>query len=290
MGRRAHQGLRGANYSLRTEELPPPLREALLSSRTDHRSTISARPGSGLSDGAKSGLYASLRARGSLVGLIAVEAQRPSHFTVQHSETRQRRHRDVRRGDRQRPAVPPAALGRRRRGAQPDRPRAARPDRQLARPARVRGRPARRAWPSGATNVHESLVDLRGQVTSVVERGPRDALRPAHRRVRGPGSGRHADDVLRAGSPAHRARRSSSTIAADRRLPILQERELWQIAREAITNAERHAQASSLTLSGAAPARSAELDDHGQWPRFHKGHRSARLVRICSECVNVRQA
>ncbi len=33
------------------------------------------------------------------------------------------------------------------------------------------------------------------------------------------------------------------------RLPILQERELWRIAQEAVTNVERHAQATQVTIS-----------------------------------------
>ena len=33
------------------------------------------------------------------------------------------------------------------------------------------------------------------------------------------------------------------------RLPLMQEREMWQIAREAITNVERHSQAKNLTVT-----------------------------------------
>lgn len=44
--------------------------------------------------------------------------------------------------------------------------------------------------------------------------------------------------------------------AGDRRLPVRQERELWRIAQEAVTNAERHAHASTLTVQWQAD------DDH----------------------------
>jgi len=37
--------------------------------------------------------------------------------------------------------------------------------------------------------------------------------------------------------------------AADQRLPLPQERELWRVAQEAITNVERHAHAASLTVT-----------------------------------------
>jgi signal transduction histidine kinase len=43
------------------------------------------------------------------------------------------------------------------------------------------------------------------------------------------------------------------------RLPLPQERELWRIAKEAVTNVERHARASHLSISWHCDGRSAEL-------------------------------
>ena len=53
---------------------------------------------------------------------------------------------------------------------------------------------------------------------------------------------------------------------APHRLPLLQERELWQISREAITNVERHARAGKLTVSWMCKPTAAELviADDGQ--------------------------
>jgi signal transduction histidine kinase len=48
-------------------------------------------------------------------------------------------------------------------------------------------------------------------------------------------------------------------IEAPTRLPILQERELWQIAREAITNVERHAEATSLVIQWRSTPLGAQL-------------------------------
>src|SRR5690606_22061873 len=44
------------------------------------------------------------------------------------------------------------------------------------------------------------------------------------------------------------------------RLPILQEREMWRIAQEAITNVERHAQANHLTITWRCDGSRATLE------------------------------
>jgi signal transduction histidine kinase len=46
----------------------------------------SVRPGDGVDQASRSGLYVALRARGALVGLIAIEAHRPHAFSAQHAE------------------------------------------------------------------------------------------------------------------------------------------------------------------------------------------------------------
>jgi len=43
------------------------------------------------------------------------------------------------------------------------------------------------------------------------------------------------------------------------RLPILQERELWRIAKEAVINVERHAHATCLAITWKCDGRNAEL-------------------------------
>lgn len=49
-------------------------------------------------------------------------------------------------------------------------------------------------------------------------------------------------------------------FVADRRLPLRQERELWRIAQEAVTNALRHADASSVRVTWRCDARRAVLE------------------------------
>lgn len=261
------KGYRG-NYSLRTEELPPALREALLSSRTITIDDL-ARPGSGLSDGAKSGLYASLRARGALVGLIAVEANRPAHFTAQHSETVNGVIEPF--GI----AIDNARLFRRLRsvGADEERSRIARElhDRIGSSLAllgfevdRLSGMAKR------GEDVHPSLVDLRGQVTSVVSE-VRETLYDLRTDV---SEGQGLAETLKMFCERVRQRTTLTvevSIKADRRLAILQERELWQIAREAITNTERHAQASTLSVEWRCTSRGAELTITDNGRGFTKG-------------------
>jgi signal transduction histidine kinase len=66
-------------------------------------------------------------------------------------------------------------------------------------------------------------------------------------------------------SYAERVRERSSldiTVHGDReaRLPILQEREMWRIAQEAITNVERHAKATRLSILWRCNGQSAALE------------------------------
>ncbi len=261
------RGYRGA-YSLRTEELPPPLREALLSSRTITVDDLT-RPGSGLSDGARSGLYASLRARGQLVGLIAVEAQRSGHFTPQHSEAVNgvTEHFGV--------AIDNARLFRRLRsvGADEERSRIARElhDR-IGSSLALLGFEVDRlsSMAKRGDDVHPPLIDLRHQVTAVVSE-VRETLYDLRTDV---SEGHGLGDTLTMFCERVRQRTSMQvelTIAADRRLKILQERELWQIAREAITNTERHAQASQLSVGWRCTSRGAELTIADDGRGFKKG-------------------
>ncbi len=75
------------------------------------------------------------------------------------------------------------------------------------------------------------------------------------------------------------AERSGLTVAldidADSRLPILQEKEMWRIAKEAMINVERHAEASNVTLRWRYDDRGALLevadDGKGLPPRSADG-------------------
>src|SRR5690606_30089435 len=65
---------------LTTAELPGPLDRALRARSVISEPDLSAHGGPGLSQDAGSGLYAVLPARGSVIGLVAVEHRSPHHF------------------------------------------------------------------------------------------------------------------------------------------------------------------------------------------------------------------
>lgn len=76
------------------------------------------------------------------------------------------------------------------------------------------------------------------------------------------------------------AARSDLQVTIDshtsRRLPIMQEREMWRIAQEAVINVERHAEASTVTIRWRCDARQAELvvADDGRGMDAGRGGRS----------------
>ena len=67
---------------------------------------------------------------------------------------------------------------------------------------------------------------------------------------------------------------TSLDLEATGRLPLLQERELWRIAQEAITNVERHAKASKVAVTWRADGHRALLlvvDDGIGFPSSRAG-------------------
>ena len=229
-------------------ELPRPLAAATTSSVASL--VVSLGPGEGLGPEilSRSGLYAPLRARGALLGLIALEQHEPGFYG----------RRDLRILD---AFVEPAALALdnarwfsrlRTIGADEERVRIARDmhdsvgqslafvafklDR-LAGMAGMAGDQTMRGELDGLrtevrgvlTEVRDTLCDLRTEVTDA--RGIVEVLEEFLERV-----GARADfDV-------------SFTSEATGRLPLMQERELWRIAHEAVINVEHHARARCLRV------------------------------------------
>jgi signal transduction histidine kinase len=88
--------------------------------------------------------------------------------------------------------------------------------------------------------VRETLYDLRTDVTDAQDLGATMELFCERLRERsGLETELHREEVAR--------------------LPLLQERELWRIAKEAMTNVERHARATRLTVHWTCDGRRAEL-------------------------------
>ncbi len=244
-------------------DLPPPLLRALALHTPDRELDLRSTGGPGLHESAGSGLYAVLMARGATIGLVALEHPIAQHFTERDLELLSG-------------FIDPAAVaidnarwfGRLRTiGADEERTRIARDlhDRtgqSLAYLAFELDRIAKQA--ANGNDVREPIDALRGDVRKVVAE-LRDTLYDLRTDVT-------ERDGLASTLAAflERVRERSGLEArlhADEgaRLPLLRERELWRIAREAITNVERHAQAPARDVRWTCYGSAAllEISDDG---------------------------
>jgi signal transduction histidine kinase len=264
----AAEGVR-LKRSLLASELPPGLLEAI---ESDVPTVIPHLPnagGPGLGLMTFSALYAPLRARGQLVGVIALEHHEPGHFGTRELELLQG-------------FVEPAALaidnarwfGRLRTvGADEERTRIARDlhDRlgqSLAYLAFELDRILKRSYKE---LVHNELQQLRQDVRGVVSE-----MRETLYDLRTDVSETHdvvdtLEEFLRR---VEERTRLQVSFRHDRqgRLPLPQERELWRIAQEAITNVERHAHATHLSVSWHCDGSSALLAIYDDGQGFPVGH------------------
>ncbi|MGF1599962.1 MAG: GAF domain-containing sensor histidine kinase [Acidimicrobiales bacterium] len=212
----------------------------------------------------KSGMYVPLLARGRLIGLLAVEAVDDHAFSARNAQ--------LLRG-----FVEPVALavdnarwfGRIRTvGAAEERNRIARDlhDR-IGQSLAYLGFEIDAALRHDAAGepVGDRLRKLREDVRAVVVE-VRDTLSDLRTDV-----GDNSDFARTAEDFAARlSERSGLTVHLDcdagRRLPLLQEREMWRIAQEALVNVERHANATAVSLLWRCDDRGAvlEVSDNGQ--------------------------
>ncbi|CAN5773237.1 hypothetical protein BH10ACT1_BH10ACT1_30810 [soil metagenome] len=254
-----------------THELPAPLLEAI-----ELRHPVSVNEllvdGPGISVEMASGLYAALPARDSTVGLVALEHRSSHHFRLRDQELLDG-------------FVEPAALaidnarwfGRLRTvGADEERTRIARDlhDRigqSLAYLAFELDRIVK--TDAKGDPVTEQLDNLRNDVRSVVGE-VRDTLYDLRTDVT------DSQDVTlilqgfldRVGARSDLETRLDTRVTG--RLPLLQERELWRIAQEAITNVERHAKASRVVVTWRSDGQHAVLlvvDDGIGFPEGRAG-------------------
>ncbi len=248
---------------LAPDEMPMPLRRAI-TSRTVVVSDDLSIDGPGFNPGSRSCAYAPLLARDALIGVLCLESRHERHFSERDADVLRR-------------YVDPAALAidnarwfarLRTVGADEERTRIARDlhDRigqslaylgfELDRVIRhdLQDRPV--------TDLLEQLsVDLRGVTTEV-----RETLYDLRTDV-----GNDKDLAATLEEFGGRvAKRSSLDIVIDcdtgSRLPILQEREIWRIAQEALINIERHAQASEVGITWRCNGSTASLSisDNGK--------------------------
>jgi signal transduction histidine kinase len=242
----------------RARDLPPPLAQAIATGGFVAEPNLMAVGGPGLAPTAASGMYGVLTARGSIIGLVSVEHREPYHHTPRDVELFNG-------------FIEPAALAidnarwftrLRTVGADEERTRIARDlhDRigqSLAYLAFEIDRIVRNDQKGEA--VGESLDQLRKDVRGVI-REVRDTLYDLRTDV---SDTQDMASTLR-GFLDRVRERSGMEVALDAdesaRLPLPQERELWRIAQEAITNVERHARANRVHARWRSDGRAAELE------------------------------
>ena len=241
---------------LATGELPPPLLRALSQQGSVLETDLA--PGGALCPESRSGLYAALYARGARIGVVAIESDRTHHFDRIEVELLNGLAAPFG------VAIDNARIFARLRtiGADEERSRIARDlhDRigqSLAHLGFELDRAVRSAERGGdlsplleelradvratVTQVRETLYDLRTDVSEHQDVGATMALFVDRVRVR---SGMEVE---------------LDRSDAGKRLPLLQEREMWRIAKEAVVNVERHAHAKALRITWRCDGRSAEL-------------------------------
>ncbi len=252
-----HQGLH-APSRLGPTELPGGLRQAIAENRQVHLPDLSAHTDGGLSNRAGSGIYSVLVARGSIIGLIAIEHSDFNHFSTRDLELVEG-------------FVAPAALALdnarwfarlRTVGADEERTRIARDlhDR-IGQSLAYLGFELDRLVDKeeSGQRITEDITVLRDDLRGVV-REVRDTLYDLRTDVSDEQS---LADVLEQ-FVVRVAERSDLQIQveADRgaRLPMLQEREMWRVAQEALANVERHSQASAVRVVWRCDGRRALID------------------------------
>ncbi len=232
---------------LTTGDLPSGPRAAITESGLVSMPALGGSDNRGFDDRSGSGLYAPLSARGAITGLIALEHREPNRF-------------DHRAGGLLSGFVQPLSLALdnarwfarlRTVGADEERTRIARDlhDRigqSLAYLAFELDRIVTKD--QAGEQVSESLERLRDDVRGVI-REVRDTLYDLRTDV---SEDQSLAETLRQYSERVTERTSLEfQIEADsaHRLPILQEREMWRITQEAITNVERHARATRIRVT-----------------------------------------
>lgn len=238
--------------------LPVPVRVASVTALDDRRARLIHLPtgGPGLSPDSWNGIYAPLFARRSLVGVIAVEARVAGALSG--------RDLSLMTGVAEQAALAidnARWFGRLRTvGAEEERNRIARDlhDRVAQSLAYLAFELDRIVGLSGARPVTTELEDLRRDVRRVISE-VRDTLYDLRTDVS------ESQDLPATMASFLERVRDRSAIAVDfrhqagRRLALPLERELWRIGQEAVTNVERHAQATTLTVRWSVDAHEACL-------------------------------
>ena len=255
------RGVRAAT-SVRTEELPYGLRQALFTDHTVLVDDALRRPGTSLASMARSGLYVALRSRDEVVGILAVEHEQAARYGS---------------GDRASLDLLAVELGLhvdnarwfsrlRTIGAETERARIARDlhDR-IAQSVAYASFELERLVASPQQATVETLTDLHGVVRGI-SLELRDTLFDLRATVN------ESDDIVTVARrfAQHLNERYGTDIQVrarvDSRLPRALEMELWRIVQEALQNFVRHADTRRATLTIDVGARRVriELVDNGR--------------------------
>jgi len=225
------------------DQMPRPLRIA--AAQVDAHVEPALIVGAGLGLASRSGLYASLRARGQLVGLLGVE-RRDASLTQRDAQLLE----GV--GEQAALAIDNARLFRRLRsvGADQERTRIARDlhDRVGQSLAYLAFELDRLVGKADASPIKPELEGLRDDVRQAVSE-VRDALYDLRTEVSEQVGLRVVLDDFVQRVRARSGLAVKIQLEGDERLPLTHERELLRIAQEAVTNVERHADASSVIVS-----------------------------------------
>ncbi|MFN2606719.1 MAG: GAF domain-containing sensor histidine kinase [Acidimicrobiales bacterium] len=243
--------------SVEHDDLPAPLSAATSSSVASLVVVLAEGEGIGVDLLSWSGLYAPLRARGRLIGLVALEHHEPGQYG--------RRELQLLDG-----FLETAALAidnarwfarLRSMGADEERVRIARDmhDRVGQSLATLAFRLDRLTRQAAGSSLAGELDLLRGEVREVLGdvRATLSDLRTDVSDQRG------LVETLEAFLERVEERsgiEASLTREVSGRLPLLQERELWRIAHEAVTNVERHARAASVAVRWTCDGSGASLE------------------------------
>jgi signal transduction histidine kinase len=242
---------------LASAALPAVLQRTLAGSGASIENSLDDVTGPGLWPEARSGIYTALSARGSQIGLLALEAKSLANFAPTDIE--------VLNGitDSFAYAVSNARLFSRLRtiGAEEERTRIARDlHDQIGQALAHLGFELDRAKRANARgeDMTPRLEELRGEVGGVT-RMVRDTLYDLRTDVTESQDVRQTMELF----VSRVTERSGLEVAMDvhttGRMPLIQEREMWRIAKEAVVNVERHAKAKNLTIRWTSDGRSAEL-------------------------------
>ncbi len=268
-----HHGLT-APSRLGPTDLPVGLRRAIADNRVVHLADLSRESGGGLSSRAGSGVYTVLAARGSIIGLLAIEHGDFDHFTARDQELIEG-------------FVAPAALALdnarwfsrlRTVGADEERTRIARDlhDRIGQSLAYLGFELDRLVEKDGSgEEITDSLLQLRGDVRGVV-REVRDTLYDLRTDVSDDQSLAEVLEQFVERVQERSALKVQVEVDHGARLPMLQEREMWRIAQEALANVERHSRATAVRVVWRCDGERALIDVTDNGVGFEQG-RAGRL-------------